>query len=79
MPEVNFLWDFTLVVLVTAVLVFAPAALLNLAVSRFGWGHAMSWPRLAVVVLVLTLACWAVFMVVMIVGNMLEAQGFIGE
>ncbi len=75
-PDVNEM-GFVAVILASAVLAFVPAALLNLAVSRLGWRPAMSWARLAVVVLVLTLACWAVFVVVWIVGLTLEAQGII--
>ncbi len=63
-------------VLITAVVAFVPAALLNLAVSRVGHRSAMSWPRLAILVTLTTLLCWVVVALVSIVAFSLKALGF---
>ncbi len=76
-PDVNVIPGFVLVVLATAVLAFVPAALINVAVGRLGSRQPMSWPRLAVLVLLLALLGWVVYAVVAIVVLTLEAKGFI--
>ncbi len=72
-PEMNPLWDFTLVVLFTAAVVFVPAALVNLAVGRWGSRQALSWWRLALFVLLGTAVCWLIYVVVWIVASTIEA------
>jgi hypothetical protein len=73
-PEMNPLRDFTLVVLFTAVVVFVPAELINLAVGRWGSRQALSWWRLALFVLLGTAVCWFVYVAVWIVGLTIEAS-----
>ncbi len=71
-PEINPLRDFAWVVLFTAAVVFVPAALINLAVGRWGSRQALSWWRLALFVLLGTTLCWFIYVVVTIVVATME-------
>ncbi len=66
-------------VLLTTVVAFVLATLINFAVSRV-WRHqAISWPRLATVVTLVTLVtllCWVLVALIALVAFSLKALGF---
>ncbi len=72
--EINPLRDFAWVVLFTAVVLFVPAALINLAVSRWGSRQALSWWRLALFVLLGSAVCWFIYVAIWIVVATIEAS-----
>lgn len=67
-------------VLITAAIVFVPAALINLAVSRLGsrlnWSRTrLSWPWLAILALLVTLLFYVAWALLTIVVFTMETAG----
>ncbi|HSH58438.1 MAG TPA: hypothetical protein VK988_02130 [Acidimicrobiales bacterium] len=61
--------------LFTAAVFVVPAALINLAVGKWGPRHqALSWWRLALFVLLGSAVCWLIYVVVWIVGLTIETS-----
>ncbi len=63
-------------VLITIVVTFILAALMNFAVSRVWRRPAIRWPRLATFVTLATLLCWVLVALVALVAFSLKALGF---
>jgi uncharacterized membrane protein YecN with MAPEG domain len=69
---------FPFFILITAAILFVPAALANLAVSRLGsrlnWRRTrLSWPWLAALVLLTTLLFYGAWALIALVGVSMEA------
>ncbi len=67
-------------VLITAAIVFVPAALINLAASRLGsrlnWSRTrLSWPWLAILVLLVTLVFYVAWALIAIAVYTMETAG----
>lgn len=68
------------IVLITAAILFIPAALINLAVSRLGsrldWRRTrLSWPWLAILVLLVTLLLYVAWALITVIAYRMEAVG----
>ena len=68
------------IVLITAAILFIPAALINLAVGRLGsrldWPRTrLSWPWLAILVLLVTLLLYVAWALITVISYRMEAAG----